>query len=309
MEGLMLDIIDEREIPVGQLAESVARYTGKRCTIGMINNYEKHGLILHSSCMKGGGRLFKIQDIQTVICIKRWQEEGLSLTHIKNKIAECPDKFYPEEIIQYLPKDTRALILKASAKIFPQKGYEATTIQDIAAEVNISSSMIYQFYKSKEDLFFAFMEAFTEDKSYKNILSIKDSLVKKQKLSYQDIHEALFNIALNFTHYHALNFEFVHLVDTTSRTFPEIGRYYTHNIIEPTEELLTLYLEHLKEQGFRFMIEPKLAVKFFYGAFGGMILTRNFLSGVDMPIIPDKAEILSIVEFFMRGMLEPPKLE
>ena len=98
-------------------------------------------------------------------------------------------------------------------------------------------------------------------------------------------------------------------MDTTTRTFPEIGRYYSHNIIEPTEELLTLYFEHLKEQGYKFMLQPRLAVNFFYGAFAGMILTRNFLSGGDMPIIPDQAEIVSFVEFFIRGMLESPKLE
>ena len=123
--------------------------------------------------MKGGGR---IQGTGYPDCYlhQAVARRRIEADHIKNKIAERPDKFLPEDIIQYLPKDTRALIMKASAKIFPQKGYEATTIQDIVAEANVSSSMIYQFYKSKEELFFAFTEGFTEDKSYKNMLAIKD---------------------------------------------------------------------------------------------------------------------------------------
>jgi len=44
-------------------------------------------------------------------------------------------------------------ILKASEKIFARKGFHDTTIQDIAKEAEFSVGYIYNFFKSKEDLY------------------------------------------------------------------------------------------------------------------------------------------------------------
>lgn len=300
-------MIDEREITIGQLAESVSKYSGIRCTPEMINNYAKQGLVQYSSRTKGGVRLFKVKDMYTVLNIKQMQKEGLSLAEIKNRIEKIPDDFSFEEFAPYLPEDKRAQILKASAKIFLQKGYEATTMQDIATEANISVSMIYQFYKSKEDLFFSF----TEDTSFRNILSlIKESLVKEQRVSYQDIRDALFEVALNFSQYHANNFEFVRLLVSTARTFPDIGRKYFYDFIEPTEGMLTQYFTHLEDQGYVFLVNPKnLVARLFFATFADLSLVQNFYLGYETPFLPDQAEIRSAVELFVRGMLEPPKQE
>ena len=44
-------------------------------------------------------------------------------------------------------------ILKSAVKIFAQKGYEKTTLDEIAKKAEYSKGTIYNCFKSKEDLF------------------------------------------------------------------------------------------------------------------------------------------------------------
>jgi AcrR family transcriptional regulator len=296
----LLDISEDREISIGQLAESVTRNTGFRCTPGMINNYEKLGLIQHSSRSEGGVRRFRISDIQKVSCIKRWQSEGMSLSQIDKKMEECMDEFPSAEILPYVPEDRRAQILEASARVFPQKGYETTTMQEVAAEANISPSMIYQFYRSKEELFLAF----TENTSYTHILElITESLDKQESFDYEDVRQALFDVALNFAAWHVRRIELIRLLIATSRNFPDIGKHYLHNLIRPTEHLLAQFFGHLAAHG-RFSVEdPELAARVFFGIFADMAMARNWFRGNDEPVVPDKADILTSIDIYLNGAL------
>lgn len=53
----------------------------------------------------------------------------------------------------------RSLLLEAAEKIFSQRGYYATSIRHIAREAGFSVGGVYQFFKSKDDLYLAVIEA------------------------------------------------------------------------------------------------------------------------------------------------------
>jgi len=48
---------------------------------------------------------------------------------------------------------TEHLILEAATKIFKEKGYDGTTVQDIADAANTTKSMVNYYFRSKEKLF------------------------------------------------------------------------------------------------------------------------------------------------------------
>jgi AcrR family transcriptional regulator len=73
--------------------------------------------------------------------------------------------WYAETLVSKEPKTTRkvprkrrAEVLDAAARVFHEKGYDATTIQDIADEVGILKGSVYYYISSKEDVLFELLE-------------------------------------------------------------------------------------------------------------------------------------------------------
>lgn len=55
----------------------------------------------------------------------------------------------------------RNAIIKKATSLFAQKGYAATTLQDVADEMNMSRSSVYYYFRSKEDILSALVKDVT----------------------------------------------------------------------------------------------------------------------------------------------------
>ena len=53
-----------------------------------------------------------------------------------------------------LVEERRAQVLRAAVKLFSEKGYYITTIQQIAREAGVSIGLIYQYFGDKDDILF-----------------------------------------------------------------------------------------------------------------------------------------------------------
>ncbi|MGD9181851.1 MAG: TetR/AcrR family transcriptional regulator [Desulfobacterales bacterium] len=54
----------------------------------------------------------------------------------------------------------RNQIIEAAAQVFAKKGYSGAVVADIAVQANIGKGTVYEYFSSKEDLFFAVFEWF-----------------------------------------------------------------------------------------------------------------------------------------------------
>jgi AcrR family transcriptional regulator len=54
-------------------------------------------------------------------------------------------------------------IIQAACRVFAQKGYAATRIIEVAEAASVGKGTIYEYFRSKEALFFAVFEAMMED--------------------------------------------------------------------------------------------------------------------------------------------------
>jgi AcrR family transcriptional regulator len=59
-------------------------------------------------------------------------------------------------------KEKSALIIEAAAKVFARRGFSGTLMADIAVEAGIGKGTLYEYFDSKEDLFFAVFEWFVQ---------------------------------------------------------------------------------------------------------------------------------------------------
>jgi AcrR family transcriptional regulator len=71
---------------------------------------------------------------------------------------------------QELRQDPRQEILRAAARLFQQQGYDATSMNDVAAALKLSKGGLYHHFESKDEILFHIMShamAITEDRVVK----------------------------------------------------------------------------------------------------------------------------------------------
>lgn len=72
-------------------------------------------------------------------------------------------KYTRDERKKQRTEDNRLYILEAAEKMFSQRGYTLTTVDEIAAEAQFSKATLYRYFKSKREIFFeVMMNAFDE---------------------------------------------------------------------------------------------------------------------------------------------------
>lgn len=60
-------------------------------------------------------------------------------------------------------KNTREVLLRTAINLFYQKGYSDTSIREIGAKAGISNSLLYHYFKNKEEILFEIVRAASED--------------------------------------------------------------------------------------------------------------------------------------------------
>ena len=82
-----------------------------------------------------------------------------------------------------LPRMTRAItdsrheILRAAAQLFRERGYDAASMNDLAATLNLSKGALYHHFQSKDEILFHIMEhamEITEEQVKKPVLALTD---------------------------------------------------------------------------------------------------------------------------------------
>lgn len=65
---------------------------------------------------------------------------------------------YNLDTVIIIKEDKKIRIIEAAIHMFAQNGYTGTSVADIAARADIGKGTIYEYFNSKEDLFFAVFE-------------------------------------------------------------------------------------------------------------------------------------------------------
>ena len=82
-------------------------------------------------------------------------------------------------------EERRSEILQAALTCFARKGYDRTTMDDIAAELPFSKGLLYYYFKSKRELFLALLQdwATTSVQTWETLLSSEDDPVTRLRKS------------------------------------------------------------------------------------------------------------------------------
>lgn len=76
----------------------------------------------------------------------------------KNKFSENENDCSRKIRVSKEPDERRQEIIETALAMFSEKGFEKTTIQDIAERMNVSPGLCYRYFKSKTEIFAATSE-------------------------------------------------------------------------------------------------------------------------------------------------------
>ena len=68
----------------------------------------------------------------------------------------------------------KELIIEAAAQVFARSGYSNASVANIARHANIGKGTVYEYFQSKEDLFFAVFEWFQKKTEKAAVVGISD---------------------------------------------------------------------------------------------------------------------------------------
>jgi AcrR family transcriptional regulator len=89
----------------------------------------------------------------------------------------------------------RERLLESAKTLFSQKGYYATSVEDIVASAGLSKGAFYFYFKSKEELFKSLVEEMHLNivKRLENFLErelpLEDALIEHAKVFLEDIYQ------------------------------------------------------------------------------------------------------------------------
>ncbi len=83
------------------------------------------------------------------------------------------------------PQERRKEILDTALELFLKNGYEKTSVSDIVHKLNVAQGLFYYYFKSKEEVFRAALEQYTDDFAAKlESIILDDSISFIKRIEY-----------------------------------------------------------------------------------------------------------------------------
>jgi AcrR family transcriptional regulator len=188
--------------------------------------------------------------------IRSLKQKGLSLAAISNIVKEESLTSHDEMKYDVVYESKRDIIIHAAVELFREKGYNATTIRDIAVRAGVGKITFYQFFKDKKELFLECADHVFYDIG-KDDPSIRDE---------QDGMKRLWNRGYSFFHNNLHMIDMLNLargvsVSRDSR-FGQMLEKVMQNLINPIEEDLLM----ASSQGQIHFKDIRALAHFFMGA-------------------------------------------
>lgn len=189
----------------------------------------------------------------------------------------------------------REEITRVALTLFGSRGFEDTTMDDIAREIGFSKAALYQYCSSKEDLFFQVLQLYTHATPPEDAVA---------GANIDDWRQAIHNIAES---YMAISRDpdraaFMGSVIRDSHKFPEFGTAYYEKSFCTARNNIMAFLERLQQEGkIRDDLDIKTAVTSFLGTLTSYTILFDTIKGIPREI-SEEDFIRTTTDTFIRGI-------
>lgn len=187
------------------------------------------------------------------------------------------------------PTERRQEIIRTAFTLFSEKGFENTTIQDIAAQMNVSVGLCYRYFKSKTEIFEATCELYAAESLKEAQIPNDPDMAAVNKLDY--FIKYLFEYTLKHKEFEANYHE-----------TPEIRANRIDRVADKMVENLIPVIEQGVQEGAFQCEEPERTTRFLIF---GMIHTFH----EEIPAEDTEAYIHRFVVFMRRILVDLLKID
>jgi len=187
--------------------------------------------------------------------------------------------------------DKKNRIVEAAVMVFAQKGYASATIADIAVRAEIGKGTIYEYFSSKEDLFFAVFEWFkmrTENAAKVNIGVLGGSAATR----LEALSDSLMGMWLEIKDVFTLTMEFW-AASSSSQMRDRFKANFRNTYQEFRNIVKSLIQEGIERSEFRADINPESVAAALVGTWDALFLQAWFEDDFDPKTIA--RDFLSII--------------
>lgn len=199
-------------------------------------------------------------------------------------------------------KSTKVIIFETAVELFYHKGYNFVSIREIANEVGIKGSSIYNHYKSKEDILDAIFEYFTlvSNSSSKNFARDEEveRLIEANKL--EELLGLQVHMSTGFLGNELVKRIF-RIISVEQYHNEKVRSFFYDNFVLNPREALERLFARLIEKGRVKGFEPKLLAAEFHSYIIYKYYENVILKG-DIDFEPERLmeEFRTHIEFFCR---------
>jgi AcrR family transcriptional regulator len=185
---------------------------------------------------------------------------------------------------------TRDKIIKNALKIFAQKGFYKTTVDDIAGATGVAKGTVYLYFKDKQDLYIA-----TMDEHFSSALHMLTEVEKTPGTPSEKMHH-ITNDFVNYiihlrTNYMPFTFENLTL---TGKTLKKINTTAQPKVSAMIEIISRIIKQGIENNEFR-KVDPRLAAFHFLSTIRAILFSSSYLAN-------DAIKKESILELFFEGL-------
>lgn len=182
------------------------------------------------------------------------------------------------------PQERKSELLQAAVDLFMVKGYEATSVGDIVGKVGVAQGLFYYYFKSKEEIYHAALEYYTD--AYAAI--IQKTILDRSVPLMQRTQKILYGMGAMFDEPETTLMDELHQSNRKD-LHDRLTLRMAQTLIDPLGTILTEY----NERGLTQIANTEYAATFIvFGVFGIMYGTHDLLPDV---VLPQYDDVISLI--------------
>lgn len=171
--------------------------------------------------------------------------------------------------------ERRAQIMQAALACFTRKGYNNTTMDDIAAESGLSKGTLYWYFESKDDLFAAAITSSVMDWAEEGIAALKQCPTASDKL--RTLAQWMVDLCKKFQGFFSLFLEFW----ASSLRREEAGQLWVDILVQYKDVVVEIINEGVRNGEFK-PVDAESLVWAMMAAYDGLAAYIMFMPEVDL---------------------------